>query len=406
MQFVLLDPGFEDISSHHANVNRQLYLHAKKADVALTILAAKKLVPSKLVQSEDSVFQQSIKPWFKTPCYTNNLKPLDVIQEQALAQQFCNELEIAIKDNIIQSNDTLLIHTCFSFHVLGLAIWLLKIKNAFTGKLVVCGMFYPGKRVLKDGEDFLDFVWYLRNRLAFILLKEASEKLTLTLATSCASFIEAYQNCTGLAFTLHPVINYIPPSATFSKTKPCKRVILYIGSVKRDKGVARLHELIPDLMEQTDDLEFFIHFNQASPGAREFISLKPQLIQLAKTHTNLKLHFSPMSQSEYEYQLSISDAIVLLYEPQKYQLKTSGLLWDAIRYPDLAVICSTGIWAEYEYIAIGGSPFTFDYEDKQDVIATIKQWQSADSNPLQLTQYGYTINQPFADWCFSSPVNM
>jgi glycosyltransferase involved in cell wall biosynthesis len=402
MRFVLLEPGFNDMSTHHANVNRQLYLATGKADITLAILASKIFTPSESPEVQEKAFQQSVVPWFTTPCYTNNLKPLSVSQEQVLAQQFCKELHAAHRDNFIQNTDTLIIHTCFSFHVLGLAAWLMDMKTAFSGKLIVCGMFYPGKRDLKTSEEYVYFEWYLRNRLAFILLDKARGQVPLKLATSCQQYVNAYQDCTSMTFTLHPAVNYIAPIVTTTKEGHVKRVILYIGSVKRDKGLDWLAETLPDLLVHINDIEFFIHFNEASPGVRDFLCLKEQLVNLANVHANLTLYFDPMSQNEYEYQLSSSDAVVLMYQPSSYQNKTSGLLWDAARYPNLAVICSKGIWAEQEYEAIGGSAFTFSYGNTQDLIASINTWKNTSASSLKLSGYGDKINQSFADWCFSS----
>jgi len=406
MRFVLLDPGFEDISSHHANVNRQLHISAQSKHVDLLILASKKYIASKYLPMQEQTFQRSVLPYFNTPCYTNNLKPLSVSQEQMLSQQFCTELHQAYQNKLIQSCDTLLIHTCFSFHILGLAAWLNDMKKHFTGKLLLCGMFYPGKPTLKAGDELINYQWYIRNRLAFLSLNRACEKISLTLATSNKTYLKAYQACTDIPFTIHPAVNYIAPQVASSKSTTKKRVILYIGSVKQDKGLNYLAQVLPELLEQLNDIEFFLHFNEASPGARDFLSLKQHLVYLAKVHPNLILYFEPMTQNDYEYQLSISDAVVLSYEPHSYQNKTSGLLWDAVRYPSLAFICAKGIWAEEEYKAIGGCPFTFDYADKQSLIHTLSNWKSKKLSNLTLSEYGKKINQSFADWCFSAPANM
>jgi glycosyltransferase involved in cell wall biosynthesis len=406
MRFVIFDPGFEDMSSHHANVNRQLSVSADKNNHSLTILVANKYCPTHQVQNEGNAFQQQLVPYFNTPCYTNNLKPLSVTQEQTLSQQFCAELHQAYQNNLIQSADTLLIHTCFSFHILGLAAWLNDMKKHFTGKLLLCGMFYPGEPTLKAGDELINYQWYIRNRLAFLSLNQACEKISLTLATSNQTYLKAYQACTDMPFTLHPAVNYIAPQVTSSKSTTKKRVILYIGSVKQDKGLNYLAQVLPELLEQLNDIEFFLHFNEASPGARDFLSLKQHIVDLAKVHPNLILYFDPMTQNDYEYQLSISDAVVLSYEPHSYQNKTSGLLWDVVRYPSLAFICAKGIWAEEEYKAIGGCPFTFDYADKQSLIHTLSHWKSKNLSNLTLSEYGKTINQSFADWCFSASANM
>jgi glycosyltransferase involved in cell wall biosynthesis len=402
MRFVLFDPGFENMSSHHANVDRQLYLRAEKNADTLVILASKKFISNEQLDNQEKAFQHCVFPHFKTPCYTNNLQPLDVGLEQTLSQQFCEELHAAHRDSLIQSSDILIIHTCFSFHVLGLAKWLIDIKATFSGKLVVCGMFNPGKRHLKIGDDHVCFKWHLRNRLAFMLLNKVRGHIPLKLATSCQQYVNAYQNCTGMAFSLHPAVNYISPIKAQSKAQRIKRAILYLGSVKNDKGLDWLAKDLPDLLEQINDIDFFIHFNEASPGACDYLWLKEKLINLTKVHTNLKLHFNAMTQNEYEYQLSIGDAVVLMYKPQNYQDKTSGLLWDAARYPNLTFICTKGIWAEHEFTAIGGSPLTFRYGDTQDLITALNSWKNTKVRSLILNEYGKKINQSFADWCFSS----
>ncbi|MFC4701033.1 hypothetical protein ACFO4O_12745 [Glaciecola siphonariae] len=395
MRIVVLDPGFEDISSHHANVNRELCESASAKQTKVLILASKRLSHI----ADIDLLSANTSAWFETPCYTNKLKALTPEKEEQLANQFCRELQAAYRAKHITNSDSLLIHSCFSFHILGIAKWLLHAQNSFAGKILICGMFYPGKQFVGNADQLQYFHWYVRYRLAFALLKNAIAETSadVKLATSCQDYIDAFTACSNMQFMLHPAITYTRPTPRVKQVR--KRVILYIGTLKFDKGIDFLMQCLPDLLSKHPEIDVFIQFNEESPSASTFSHHGNTLRDLVNKHANLKVHWEPLSQSEYEQQFALSDALVLLYDQAEYKHKTSGLLWDTLRYPHMSLICSDGIWASNEYIKAGGEPILFGYNNGEAFIAGIDTWAKMPQTQAKLNTYGKELTSSFASWC-------
>ena len=188
MHVVVIDPGFEDFNSHHATVNDSLLFHFQENGLQLTVLAAKKL---------DRSITSNLKPqcisYFTVPCYTNNLKPLPKEKEQQLAESFADELADAFNGRLINLDSILVLHTFFSFHLLGLAIWLQRLNAPFKGGVLLCGMFFPGKLLVNSPEEFIEFEKVVRFKLAAKYLTSLLQPSQLLVATSCQRFIGAYK---------------------------------------------------------------------------------------------------------------------------------------------------------------------------------------------------------------------
>ncbi|WP_395340361.1 hypothetical protein PN836_016695 [Ningiella sp. W23] len=408
MRTLVLDPGFEDLSSHHTNVNKQLISHFRANSCELNILSSINLQGF----DKQALLADNTIPWFISPCYVNGLRAVDHEQEQRLALQFSIELSMALKERHINRADNLIIHSCFSFHILGLALFLQKEATTYAGKVIVCSMFHPGHRVAKQPHELDGAVWYRRYKLALAFLsqlvsvsdKSAAPRRNVRLATSCKTYQEAFSDCSSLPWEVHPAINFtdpIKPKAVDSEPY-AKRVILYIGALKHDKGIVFLVDALPQILSRFSDTEFFVQFNEQSPNAHVFDDLKKRLVDIKQQHNNLSLTFAPLSQKDYEHQFATSDALVMLYDVETYQLKTSGLLWDAIRHPHLNVFLPQGIWASEEYQALGGQPFLFNEGCSDSLCEQLALWKAKPKGRLSLSEYGRVINQSFSKWCLQS----
>ena len=397
MRIVLLDPGFEDNNSHHASVNAALAQATEHKQYSLTILASRKYDQN---LSTDST--KAIIPWFNTPCYINQLKALEANKELQIAQQFCDELKKASEQGHIAYNDTIILHSGFSFHILGIAKWLKHLDGGFKGKTIICGMFYPGKQRIQSKAELNDYLWFLRYKMAFALLKQATLNTntpnpSVQIASSCQEYIDAFTNCAKLPIELHPAVNFTAPKTQKPPHNIKKKVILYLGNLKFDKGIEALTQQLPSLLSTFSDIEFFVQFNQSSPSAINFKKQQDAILKLNSIYTNLELHLQALSADEYEYRLATSDAIVLFYEYEAYKNKTSGLLWDVTRHKHLSLFCTEGIWAQREYSSMGGIPIVFS--DKSSLISQLQNWQEQGKQILALNEYGQKINLSFADWC-------
>ena len=103
-RYFVIDPGFEDFDSHHSLVGDALIRDAGLLKKEILVLASNKLELSLKRQEDKTV------PFFATPCYTNNLKPLPADRENVLADSFMEELRKLFQTYDITERDVLLIH--------------------------------------------------------------------------------------------------------------------------------------------------------------------------------------------------------------------------------------------------------------------------------------------------------
>ncbi|BBO26369.1 hypothetical protein AltI4_07570 [Alteromonas sp. I4] len=396
MHVVVIDPGFEDLHSHHANVNEglHLYFNNQKA-TSLCTLASTRIK----LTTDESLIPKHVQPHFSTPCYTNRLRPLDSEQEQLLAEQFARELTSASDKNIIQTSSFLVFHTFYSFHVLGLAIWLRQIGDRFSGGIILCGMFFPGTSRLSAKVNIVEFHRYLRFKLAVTYLKGVSQKQLLVVATSCSDYIASYESLFDCEVALHPIVTYRDGIQRNPRNPDMpKSVLLYAGSVKQDKGLQFILDVTEKLLTDFPAVNFVFHLNTLSPGIRDFPDAEITLNKLAQQYRNLECVFDYLNYEAFQNLLDQADAIICHYDPAVYRLKTSGLLWDSMSREHMGVICSNDSWLARELSAVGGKPFTFNHNKYDSLQNAITRWLDCSAPYIQPNQYFKTLLKSFPEW--------
>lgn len=405
MHIVVIDPGFEDLHSHHANVNEGLFTCIESTgNSRLVTLAAMKLNQTTAAQ----LIPDSTLPFFLTPCYTNRLKPLDKEREQQLAEDFAEELTKAFDEGHIEPSSTLVLHTFFSFHLLGLAIWLMRYKTEFFGGIVLCGMFYPGSSQLHTLDNNVEFKRFLRFKLAAGYVSHAvAQNERIIVATSCMDFVESYQKLFTQPVQIHPVVTWNETSLSESDAKSKRKsILLYAGSVKQDKGLEFLLTSAEQLLRAFPSVEFIVHLNTSSPGIRDFQNAESMLQALLQKYPNLQCHFGYLSNTDYQCLLNQASAIVCHYDPQVYSHKTSGLLWDAMSRENMGVICTNDCWLSREYEAIGGKPFTFDYNNFDSLKNSLSRWLYSEGPFILPNHYYESLVKSFPEWLKQHCLNL
>lgn len=405
MHTVVVDPGFEDLHSHHANVNEGLFAFSKSsANSRLVTLGS-----TKLNQTTDShLIPAGTQPFFSTPCYTNRLNPLDKEREQQLAESFADELAEAFEQGYIEPLSALVLHTFFSFHLLGLAIWLVSHKAKFRGGILLCGMFYPGADKLDSIGNDLEFQRFLRFKLAASYFYYAvADKNRVVVATSCMDFVESYQKLFTQQVQIHPIVTRneeLLENSVFTDKPPS--VLLYAGSIKQDKGLDFILNVTERLLVTFPSVEFIFHLNTLSPGIRDFPSAEPLLRELIKRHTNLTCHFGFLNNTDYQRLLNEADSVVCHYDPDVYSHKTSGLLWDALSRENMGLLCTNDCWLSREYKAVGGKPFSFDYNDFESLKATLISRLNSEGPFIYSNHYYNTLVKSFPEWVEQHCINL
>ncbi|MAI64515.1 MAG: hypothetical protein CL600_06510 [Alteromonas sp.] len=395
-RYFVIDPGFEDFDSHHSVVGDALIRDAERLKKEILVLASNKLELS-LKRYEDKIV-----PFFSTPCYTNNLKPLPADRENALAENFMEELRKLFQVYNIAERDILLIHTGFSHLYLGLAQFVASIGKQASPKLIVCGMFDPGSRNIKSAEDILRFSWFVKNKLSLSYLKQSAFPENTVFATSCKEYKVGYRALVDSPVDVHPAINYQPSTDQNVSKNERKRLLLFVGSVKKDKGLDFILQNIAFLLSEFNGIDFVFHWNTNSPGIRDFTDVEVELTELSNRFNNLDLVSGTLEKEEYERLFNSVQGVVASYAPSSYKHKTSGVFWDVLRRDNCSLLCSNDTWLARESLALGESAYFFDYEDIASMIRAIKEWEShAQSGVNNDSSYKKMICKPFSEWVFS-----
>lgn len=395
-RYFVIDPGFEDFDSHHSVVGDALIRDAERLKKEIFVFTSNKLELS-LARQEDKFV-----PFFATPCYTNNLKPLPADRENALAENFMEELRKLFQTYDINNQDILLIHTGFSHLYLGLAQFIASIGKQVSPKLIVCGMFDPGSRKIEFSEDIPRFSWFVKNKLSLSYLKQSAYPEKIVFATSCNEYKVGYQALIDSPVDVHPAINYQPSTVQGVSKRERKRLLLFVGSVKKDKGLGFILQNIALLLSEFNNIEFVFHWNTSSPGVRDFTDMKIILTELSNRFSNLDLMLGTLTKEDYELLFNSVQGVIAAYAPSSYQHKTSGVFWDVLRRDGCSLLCSNDTWLARESLALGESAYFFDYEDIASMIRAINEWESHELSGVNNDNpYKKMICKPFSEWVFS-----
>lgn len=395
-RYFVIDPGFEDFDSHHSVVGDALIRDAERLKKEIFVFTSNKLELS-LARQEDKFV-----PFFATPCYTNNLKPLPADRENALAENFMEELRKLFQTYDINNQDILLIHTGFSHLYLGLAQFIASVGKQVSPKLIVCGMFDPGSRKIEFNEDIPRFSWFVKNKLSLSYLKQSAYPEKIVFATSCNEYKVGYQALIDSPVDVHPAINYQPSTVQGVSKRERKRLLLFVGSVKKDKGLGFILQNIALLLSEFNNIEFVFHWNTSSPGVRDFTDMKIILTELSNRFSNLDLMLGTLTKEDYELLFNSVQGVIAAYAPSSYQHKTSGVFWDVLRRDGCSLLCSNDTWLARESLALGESAYFFDYEDIASMIRAINEWESHELSGVNNDNpYKKMICKPFSEWVFS-----
>lgn len=410
MKLVIIDPGYAHTHAHHETVNTMISRVMQKHCNRVLVLAAHDF--EVVTHGRSIAAGMAVLPWFRTPAYPKNAESLEQDTHEALSRQFSDELIALYNTGLLQGTEHVLIHTAYSFHFAGLARALWHLGDRVSGRVILCAMFNPGARVRSRADNDLecfDLREYLRYKMTFRLLESICGRgdMDIQLATSCRAYQNTYQSLWNLGeVQIHPAVGYQCLSTHNVDDTPRRpRVLLYLGGAKSSKGIGFAARLGAKAAKSLPDAEFIFHFNNEFPDAERFSPLIDDLQSAGKEHGNVQVLTGNLNVNDYDELLLTSSVICVLYDPQEYKFKTSGVFWDALRCTEKAWLVTAQTWPEDELKEIGIPHASVAYGDVPGAISALdvmlKRVAAADRGHLPSgvdIPYLRQINRPFGDW--------
>ena len=155
------------------------------------------------------------------------------------------------------------------------------------------------------------------------------------------------------------------------------------------------------------EVEFVFHFNNEFPGTNRFKPIIEKLVKAGKENQNVKIIKGNIDAQSYAAIINSSRIICLLYDPQFYVFKTSGILWDALRCRDIDWLVTAQTWPESELRDLRIPHSTVLYGDIETGVTKIagllnhegrktagREYPTADLEYLKL------LTSPFGEWLY------
>lgn len=356
MRVIILDPGYDHPHSHHRTVNEVLVEGIERdwPRASPVILTASALEAS--ARTAGALIDEVTVPYFDTPVYPPNVEHLAVDEHLRLARKFAGELIKACDDGYLTHPCCLVMHTAHAHQVLGLAQALQILpENTVTG-VYLSMMFDPG--VIGGGRaggqlsDIFAIGRYVKYRLAFRLLSAAAGKhgAHAILETSCEQYRNAYQRVANdYKVGVHPIVTFGRNWKVDNRARE-GTVLLHLGAPKAEKGFRYSLAVADELSRVRPDLRVVVHFNDQFPGAPSYNSAVEELETGKPSLEVIRGHLDP---EKYNALLAEATVMCVLYDPEHYGFKTSGVLWDGLRRDGVSFVVTGRTWAADELNRLG-----------------------------------------------------
>tara|TARA_B100000700_G_C15062130_1_gene866576 strand:+ start:979 stop:3291 length:2313 start_codon:yes stop_codon:yes gene_type:complete len=362
-RWIVIDPGFEHQDSHHMVVNNQIV--AACADDEIVIVAGKNLEPSAIKLDAEII------PFFDINLYPVNYHNLPHAEYIEIRDNFTEKLLSFFSTIELNENDCLIIHTAFSYLYEAFARVLLKLK-ATSYSVFISTMFSPG-RVVEFGESTTASIReFMRHKFAFSLFDKlkSEQDVNFFIDSPTQMYVDAYQMIwPNGEIRLHPSVC----GGGIEKGKPSgNKVLAYLGGPKWDKGIEFTVEAICEMGDSCPDTEFVFHYNDEFPGADVY---QPLIDKLENSSTpNVSIIRGNLEKGQYEALLASASCYLMLYDPEGYGHKTSGVLWDVLRHAQgKRVIVSADTWHEKELTLMGATFGSVEYGNSAQLATTLRE---------------------------------
>lgn len=171
---------------------------------------------------------------------------------------------------------------------------------------------------------------YLNYRVALAILSQQSG---IRVFTSCLDYYSVYRSAFKLPLEigLHPCFFFNAPSVRehVLPEPDVKRVVLYMGDAKAEKGFLQLADLAQVFLSQISaDSEILVHYNlDGRLASAQLRRVSEALDMVSRQDKRLKVLKGYMAESSLTALLRVSSYVVFNYNAAAYANKTSGALW-------------------------------------------------------------------------------
>lgn len=353
LNIVIPDPGLREYGGHHpamidsiANTSAAI-----NGDIQLNVFCSKDCSDDFIDKAKSK--QVIINKHFTTNFYQHFYQSPSPLSINSYINQLSKEylsvfeshIECGMQDTIISKNDKTLFlyHTLNGEHATALACAIAIYNDRYSKPLHHCVflMFNPMKHSETgefNNQNFLNF------KLGFSLL--AKQKYVQYFAGE-EELQQKYQYLLNSKnqIAMHPCGLL---SQSRYNLKKEKRVILFTGDAKINKGFSALPFLVTKIMKDiTDkDVKFIIQYTITNDG----LALKQvddSLHSLASLDSRIEIITRFWSHQELHENFAKANSIVFNYDSLIYKNQSSGVLWLAALYK-LNMIFLTSTWLERE----------------------------------------------------------
>lgn len=391
-RYIVLDPGFEHQDSHHPVVNGQLYNACSDKEKFV-------IVTSKQLCFESPWKGAEVIPYFDVNLYPDGYQDLPPSLYSETVEGFVNNLNILFDELKVGEGDCLIIHTALSYlyEALGKSLYC-GVAEGLT--VYLSTMFSPGYIIEFGEESTLSLREYLRHKFSFAIFNELekSRGVKFIVQSPTQLYLDAYQRLwPEKNMQLHPSVC---GGGKVESTSTGVKILAYLGGPKWDKGIEFTVSAIIELSKLYPQHDYIFHFNNEFPGAELYF---PLVAKLESTKAaNIQIIKGNLKKETYEKLLSSVSTYLMLYDPESYRYKTSGVLWDVLRHAqNKKIIVSKDTWHERELIQIGACFSSVDYGDIESLIELIGKGEDRKITPrVYRSQYVRSLLDDFGRYVF------
>ena len=398
----IIDVGMMEYGGHHAGFAEYIASTGKGYNGFINIYCSQYIDKrlQRRLESEDI----AVKPVFKTEPYIYFGKPVGLKEEHSYISELAREYELILQELqqlTEQDNEVVCFYPSLNWdHANALAVALIK-NESISLKQLACAMFNPG--IGYDGR-ITNARRLIKFRHAFSLLY----KTGVSIYSSDYELAWQYQRVmqTEQLVPIHPC--YLTDWQKLGVVKPQghrqKRVLLYIGDAKTNKGFAELPQIVQRLLkEKIAGVEYIVQFTRAWDDP-DILPTIEWLQHKALETQELIVIEQFLSDDELRNLLATVDIAVFNYDRQEYQNKSSGILW-LLAWYSIAIITLQTSWISREAQRLG---VTVSNIRKEEIVSGLSllidnpceaiSERANYSNDNEILNYKNLLYQSFWSW--------
>ena len=323
-RLIVIDPGMMGLQGHHLGLNKSLLEEAKRRGI------------TPLVFVHDELGRGSLPwcvPYFRTPIY--GPLPNTSVDELRRALLFCNEVfynDLRLLGDMLKlsADDHILVHTANANIVRGLVDFLLELDPQGPSVHIHL-MLEPGYGTVDVEEGRIRAqVW----EPAAPLLAQLAGRVVFSAET--IPLRDLYRSM-GIPAEFALVPSVFPEMLTPPVKKPNQ--ILYLGTVRGEKGVQPVVNSIPALLDGVPEARFRFR----SPDLTEQMAT-----ELRSLDSRVEVDNSPLPDEEFLRELAGSGYCCCFYDPVRYAYRNSNVFWEALAMGTTPIVCAGAAVTQFQ----------------------------------------------------------